>query len=117
MIYKTLPIMTVTDLRNKFPMVEKTFLNEKTPIIFTKNGRSSMVLMDADEFNAQQKEIEMLRAEVARLQNIEKELKAVEETYGSLLEAQLDEIDAMDNKEPITHEEFMSKMKERFKWR
>lgn len=44
-------IRPISDLRNNFTEIEKKVNNSDKPIIFTKNGRGSMVLMSLDKFS------------------------------------------------------------------
>ena len=108
MLYDILP---VSDLRNKFPEISNICLTKNKPVILTKNGKGSMVLISIAEFDRQQKELDILRAEVSRLVNVEKELIAVEEVYGNLLESEISENES-DGK-LIKHEDFVKQMKER----
>jgi len=107
MLYDILP---VSDLRNKFPEISNICLTKNKPVILTKNGKGSMVLISISQFDKQQKELDKLRAEVARLVNIEKELIAVEKVYGGLLESEISE---NENDEVINHEDFIKQMKAR----
>ncbi|MBU3182535.1 type II toxin-antitoxin system prevent-host-death family antitoxin [Clostridium psychrophilum] len=108
MLYDILP---VSDLRNKFPEVSNICLTKNKPVILTKNGKGSMVLLSISEFDNHQKELEQLRREVSRLVNVEKKLIALEEIYGSLLESEISE---NENEAPvIKHEDFIKQMKER----
>ncbi|MBU3182434.1 type II toxin-antitoxin system Phd/YefM family antitoxin [Clostridium psychrophilum] len=108
MLYDILP---VSDLRNKFPEISNICLEKNKPVILTKNGKGSMVLLSISEFDKQQKELDKLRAEVSRLVNVEKRLNAVEEIYGSLLESEISENE--NNGVTIKHEDFIKQMKER----
>ncbi|HIY82757.1 MAG TPA: type II toxin-antitoxin system Phd/YefM family antitoxin [Candidatus Rubneribacter avistercoris] len=47
-------IIPSTDLRNRFPEVERLAKESKEPIYLTKNGRGSLVLMDIDAFEEYQ---------------------------------------------------------------
>ncbi|MBU3215227.1 type II toxin-antitoxin system prevent-host-death family antitoxin [Clostridium estertheticum] len=107
MLYDILP---VSDLRNKFPEISNICLTKNRPVILTKNGKGSMVLLSIAEFDKQQNELGKLRAEVARLVIIEKELVAVEKVYGNLLESEISE---NGNDEVINHEDFIKQMKAR----
>lgn len=109
MLYDILP---VSDLRNKFPEISNICLTKNRPIVLTKNGKGSMVLLSITEFDKQQKELETLRVEVSRLVNIEKELNAVEKIYGGLLESEISDNES-DSEEVIKHEDFIKQMKER----
>lgn len=108
MLYDILP---VSDLRNKFPEISNICLTKNKPVILTKNGKGSMVLISISEFDKQQREMETLRSEVARLVNIEKELIAVEKVYGNLLESEISENE--NDAEVIKHEDFIKEMKAR----
>jgi len=44
-------IRPISDLRNNFTEIEKKVNDNDQPIIFTKNGRGSMVLMSLDRFS------------------------------------------------------------------
>lgn len=44
-------IRPVSDLRNKFPEIEK-LVNEGNPVFLTKNGYGSSVLMSIEHFSA-----------------------------------------------------------------
>ncbi|WP_422113058.1 type II toxin-antitoxin system Phd/YefM family antitoxin [Gardnerella sp. DNF00257] len=45
-------IRPVSDLRNKFPEVEETVINSNTPVLLTKNGYGTMVLMSIKQYSA-----------------------------------------------------------------
>jgi prevent-host-death family protein len=45
-----LDIRPISDLRNDFAEIEKKIIHSDAPIIFTKNGRGSMVLMSLDRY-------------------------------------------------------------------
>ena len=84
MLYDILP---VSDLRNKFPLVSDICLSQNKPVILTKNGKGTMVLIGLEKYKEQQNEMETMKIEIDRLKNVEKELIAVEEIYGGLLES------------------------------
>ncbi len=46
-----LNIRPISDLRNRFSEVEKEVSGKNKPIIFTTNGRASMVTMSFDKFS------------------------------------------------------------------
>jgi prevent-host-death family protein len=46
-----LDIRPISDLRNDFTDIEKRISDSDKPIIFTKNGRGSMVLVSLDRFS------------------------------------------------------------------
>lgn len=82
-----LDIRPVSDLRNDFADIEKEISSKDTPIIFTKNGRGSMVLMSLDRYSKL--------------------------THLSYIEQALDEADAYakNNPESMTHNEVFSSLK------
>lgn len=45
-------IRPVSDLRNKFPEIEKTVLGSNSPVFLTKNGYGTMVLMSLEQYSA-----------------------------------------------------------------
>lgn len=82
-----LDIRPVSDLRNDFADIEKEISSKDTPIIFTKNGRGSMVLMSLDRYSKL--------------------------THLSYIEQALDEADAYakNNPESMTNNEVFSSLK------
>lgn len=44
-------IRPVSDLRNKFPEIEETVVNSKSPVFLTKNGYGTMVLMSIEQYS------------------------------------------------------------------
>ena len=83
-----LDIRPISDLRNDFTGVEKTISHNDSPIIFTKNGRGSMVLMSLDRYS-----------KITNLDYIEKALDEAD-TY------------AKTHSEIMTHEDVFSKIRE-----
>lgn len=51
-------IRPVSDLRNKFPEIEKVVLNTGEPVFLTKNGYGSMVVMSLEQYSALTDDIE-----------------------------------------------------------
>lgn len=51
-------IRPVSDLRNKYPEIEQTVLSSGEPVLLTKNGYASMVLMSIEQYAALTDEIE-----------------------------------------------------------
>lgn len=45
-------IRPVSDLRNKFPEIEKTVSGSNSPVFLTKNGYGTMVLMSLEQYSA-----------------------------------------------------------------
>ena len=82
-----LDIRPISDLRNDFADIEKEVSDKGNPIIFTKNGRGSMVLMSLDKYS--------------KLTHLE------------YVERALDEADAYAKGHPetMTHDEVFSKLK------
>lgn len=82
-------IRPISDLRNHFSEVEKEINKNSKPIIFTTNGKASMVTMSFDKFS-----------------------KLVHLDY---VERALDEADAYakDHAETLSHEDVFSKIKEK----
>ncbi|HJQ09351.1 MAG TPA: type II toxin-antitoxin system Phd/YefM family antitoxin [Candidatus Saccharimonadales bacterium] len=82
-----LDIRPVSDLRNDFADIEKEINDNDKPIIFTKNGRGSMVLMSLDKYSKL--------------------------THLGYIEQALDEADAYakDSPENLTHDEVFSKLR------
>ena len=54
-----LNIRPVSDLRNKYPEVEKELVSTGEPIIFTKNGYGSMVLLTLEQYERLTDEVEI----------------------------------------------------------
>lgn len=113
MTYRILPTMTVSDLRNKFSEVEAVCLKEKKPIVFTKNGRNSMVLIEVSEFNAQQEEIDKLNEALAEAYKEIERLKSLNEIYGGLLESEASINRSVKDEGKIKHTDKIKLMKER----
>jgi prevent-host-death family protein len=82
-----LDIRPVSDLRNDFTDIEKEINDKDKSIIFTKNGRGSMVLMSLDKYSKL--------------------------THLSYVEQALDEADAyaQNHAEDMTHDEVFSSLK------
>jgi len=86
-----LDIRPISDLRNDFANIEKEVSSKDRPIIFTKNGRGSMVLMSLDKYSKL--------------------------THLSYIEQALDEADtyAQDHAESMTHDEVFPTLKRKIK--
>ncbi len=54
-----LNIRPVSDLRNKYPEIEETVLSVGEPVILTKNGYGSMVVMSLEMYSNLTDEVEM----------------------------------------------------------
>ena len=83
-------IRPISDLRNHFSEVEKEINKNSKPIIFTTNGKASMVTMSFEKFS-----------KMAHLDYVERAL---------------DEADAYakDHAETLSHEDVFSKIKDKF---
>ncbi|MDR1713185.1 MAG: type II toxin-antitoxin system Phd/YefM family antitoxin [Coriobacteriales bacterium] len=54
----SIDIRPVTDLRNKFPEVEKQ-VHEHSPVFLTKNGYGTMVLLSLEDYAALSNDVEL----------------------------------------------------------
>ena len=54
-----LHIRPVSDLRNKFPEIEATVLNNREPVYLTKKGYGSMVLLSLEQYAALTDDVEL----------------------------------------------------------
>lgn len=61
-----LNIRPVSDLRNKFPEIEETVLKSGEPVILTKNGYGSMVLLSLEQYSALTDDVELALDEADR---------------------------------------------------
>lgn len=52
-------IRPVSDLRNKFPEIEKIVMETGEPVYLTKNGYGSMVVMSIEQYSALTDEVEL----------------------------------------------------------
>ena len=51
-------IRPVSDLRNKYPEIERSVLQSGEPVFLTKNGYGAMVVMSLEQFSALTDEVE-----------------------------------------------------------
>ena len=51
-------IRPVSDLRNKFPEIEEPVLKTNSPVLLTKNGYCTMVLMSVEQYSALTDDVE-----------------------------------------------------------
>lgn len=75
-------IKPVSDLRNSYSKIE-TLLESNEPVFLTKNGEDSAVLMSLAAYEELEKKIKILQEQL-------EELVTVEETYGGLLETEVE---------------------------
>ena len=59
-------IRPVSDLRNKFPEIQKTVLQTGEPVYLTKNGYGSMVVMSIEQYAALTDAVELKLDEADR---------------------------------------------------
>ncbi len=60
-------IRPVSDLRNKFPEIEKLVVNDQEPVYLTKNGYGSMVEVSMEQYARLTDDVEMKLDEADRL--------------------------------------------------
>ena len=60
-------IRPVSDLRNKFPEIEKIVMETGEPVYLTKNGYGSMVVMSIERYSALTDEVELKLDEADRM--------------------------------------------------
>ena len=60
-------IRPVSDLRNKFPEIEKIVMETGEPVYLTKNGYGSMVVMSIEQYSALTDEVELKLDEADRM--------------------------------------------------
>jgi len=56
-------IRPVSDLRNNYPLIEDIVVNKKEPVILTKNGYGSVVIIDLEEYERLKNNIEIIEDE------------------------------------------------------
>ena len=72
-------IRPVSDLRNKFPEIERLVLQNGSPVYLTKNGYGSMVLMSIEQYDALTQSVEAKLDEAdAQAEKTDKRLTAAE---------------------------------------
>lgn len=74
-------IRPVSDLRNKYTEIENTVLNDGEPVILTKNGYGSMVVMSLEQYSELTDDIEMKLDEADAAANISSERYTAEEVF------------------------------------
>ena len=74
-------IRPVSDLRNKFPEIEKLVVKEDRPVFLTKNGYGSMVLMSLEQYSSLTDEIEIKLDEADRLAELSDKRYSLEEVF------------------------------------
>lgn len=74
-------IRPVSDLRNKFTEIEDTVLRKGEPVILTKNGYGSMVVMSLDQYSRMSDEIELKLDEADIAASISSERHTAENVF------------------------------------
>lgn len=75
-------IRPVSDLRNKFPEIEKLVVKEDRPVFLTKNGYGSMVLMSLEQYSSLTDEIEIKLDEADIQAELSDKRYSLEEVFG-----------------------------------
>lgn len=76
-----LNIRPVSDLRNKFPEIEETVLKSGEPVILTKNGYGSMVLLSLEQYSALTDDVELALDEADRAASLSETRYSGEEVF------------------------------------
>ncbi len=76
-----LNIRPVSDLRNKFPEIEDAVLKSGEPVILTKNGYGSMVLLSLEQYSALTDDIELALDEADKTAALSDERYSGEEVF------------------------------------
>jgi prevent-host-death family protein len=79
-----LNIRPVSDLRNKFPEIENTVLESGEPVILTKNGYGSMVLLSLEQYSALTDDVELALDEADRVAALTEERRTGDEVFGRI---------------------------------
>jgi prevent-host-death family protein len=79
-----LNIRPVSDLRNKFPEIENTVLESGEPVILTKNGYGSMVLLSLEQYSALTDDMELALDEADRVAALTEERRTGDEVFGRI---------------------------------
>ena len=79
-------IRPVSDLRNKYPEIEKTVLSSGKPVFLTKNGYGSMVVMSMDQYESLTGNVEAMLDAADRQAASTTMRYSHEEVFGSLRE-------------------------------
>lgn len=78
-----LQIRPVSDLRNKFPDIEK-IVNEGEPVFLTKNGYGAMVVLSLDAYSKLTDGVEAALDEADRFASEDSRRMSHEEVFGNL---------------------------------
>ena len=77
-----LNIRPVSDLRNKFPEIEATVMQNNEPVYLTKNGYGTMVLMSIEQYSKLTDAVEMRLDEADRAADASDVRYSAEEVFG-----------------------------------
>ncbi len=77
-----LNIRPVSDLRNKYPEIEEAVLKDGEPVILTKNGYGSMVVMSLELFSELTDDIELKLDEADFAADLSDERYSAEDVFG-----------------------------------
>jgi prevent-host-death family protein len=75
-------IRPVSDLRNKYPEIEKAVLQSGEPVFLTKNGYGSMVVMSLEQYSALTDGIEIALDEADRAASTSEVRHTADEVFG-----------------------------------
>ena len=78
-----LQIRPVSDLRNKFPDIEK-IVNAGEPVYLTKNGYGAMVVLSLEEYSKLMDSVEIALDKADRIASESTERMSHEEVFGNL---------------------------------
>ncbi len=76
-----LNIRPVSDLRNKFPEIEEAVLETGEPVILTKNGYGSMVVLSLEQYSALTDEVELALDEADKAASLTDERRTGDEVF------------------------------------
>ena len=74
-------IRPVSDLRNKFPEIEKAVLGNNQPVFLTKNGYGSMVVMSLEQYSMLTNDVETKLLEADRAASSDSDRLSAEDVF------------------------------------
>lgn len=77
-----LNIRPVSDLRNKYPEIEDAVLKSGQPVILTKNGYGSMVVLSLEQYSALTDDVELALDEADQAASLSDTRYSGEEVFG-----------------------------------
>lgn len=77
-----LNIRPVSDLRNKYPEIEEAVLKSGQPVILTKNGYGSMVVLSLEQYSALTDDVELALDEADQAASLDQARYSGEEVFG-----------------------------------